>query len=135
MALCRRHPACFRCGCSVVAARRSAPSALGLFGIALTVRILLSACEVPSVSLVPEITDDYDERTTLFRYRFLSGWMGGVVMMVLAYTVFMPGPERPLDPRWLCRIWDVWRMLDGDIRARLSAGSTQDGCASPRSQA
>ncbi len=70
-----------------------APSFLGLLGIAIVVRMLLSACEVPSVSLVPEITADYDERTTLFRYRYLFGWMGGLSMMVLAYTVFMPGPE------------------------------------------
>lgn len=68
-----------------------APSPLGLLGIMVAVRILLSACEVPSVSLVPELTSDYNERTTLFRYRYLSGWMGGILMMVLAYTVFMPG--------------------------------------------
>jgi GPH family glycoside/pentoside/hexuronide:cation symporter len=68
-----------------------APSFAGLVGIAIAVRILLSACEVPSVSLVPEITQDYDERTTVFRYRFLSGWLGGLFMMILAYTVFMPG--------------------------------------------
>ncbi|MEL7216886.1 MAG: MFS transporter [Pseudomonadota bacterium] len=68
-----------------------APSPMGLLGIMVGVRILLSACEVPSVSLVPEITSDYNERTTLFRYRYLSGWMGGILMMVLAYTVFMPG--------------------------------------------
>jgi len=70
-----------------------APTFWGLLGIAVTVRILLSACEVPSVSLLPEITRDYDERTTLFRYRYLSGWTGGLLMMVLAYTIFMPGAE------------------------------------------
>lgn len=70
-----------------------APSFIGLVGIAIAVRVLLSACEVPSISLVPEITADYDERTTLFRYRALGGWIGGLGMMVLAYTVFMPGPE------------------------------------------
>ncbi|WP_432199816.1 MFS transporter [Erythrobacter sp. W53] len=70
-----------------------APTFLGLLGIAIVVRILLSACEVPSVSLLPEITSDYDERTTLFRYRYLFGWCGGITMMLLAYTVFMPGPE------------------------------------------
>ena len=70
-----------------------APSFLGLLGIAISVRALLSACEVPSVSLVPELTQEYNERTTLFRYRYLSGWAGGLLMMVLAYTVFMPGPE------------------------------------------
>ncbi|MBY6015626.1 MFS transporter [Qipengyuania gaetbuli] len=74
-----------------------APSWWGLFGIAVVVRILLSACEVPSVSLVPEITSDYDDRTTLFRYRFLSGWTGGLLMMVMAYYAFMPTPEALLQ--------------------------------------
>lgn len=74
-----------------------APSFLGLVGMAVAVRLLLSACEVPAVALVPEITADYDERTTLFRYRFLSGWIGGLGMMILAYTVFMPGPEGMLS--------------------------------------
>ena len=73
------------------------PSFWELLTIAVVVRVLLSACEVPSVSLVPEITSDYDERTTLFRYRYLFGWIGGVVMMLLAYTVFMPGQDGMLQ--------------------------------------
>lgn len=74
------------------------PSFLGLVGTAIVVRLLLSACEVPSISLVPEITQDYDERTTLFRYRALAAWLGGLGMMVLAYTVFMPGAQGLLQP-------------------------------------
>ncbi len=74
-----------------------APSFLGLLGIAVVVRVLLSACEVPSISLLPEITSDYDERTTLFRFRYISGWLGGILMMVLAYTVFMPGEDGLLN--------------------------------------
>lgn len=70
-----------------------APSFIGLLALTIAVRTLLSACEVPSTSLVPEITSDYDERTTLFRFRYLSGWTGGLLMMVLAYTVFMSGPD------------------------------------------
>lgn len=74
------------------------PTFWEIVALAVGVRLLLSACEVPSVSLVPELTDDYDERTTLFRYRFLSGWLGGMVMMVLAFTVFLPTPEAQLRP-------------------------------------
>ncbi|HBM72356.1 MAG TPA: sugar transporter, partial [Erythrobacter sp.] len=44
------------------------------------------------------ITDDYDDRTTLFRYRFLSGWLGGLLMMVLTFTVFLPTPQSQLQP-------------------------------------
>lgn len=69
-----------------------------IVALAVGVRLLLSACEVPSVSLVPEITADYDDRTTLFRYRFLSGWLGGLLMMVMAFTLFLPTPEAQLRP-------------------------------------
>ncbi len=75
----------------------NAPSFAGLVGIAIAVRVLLSACEVPSISLVPEISGDYDERTTLFQYRAMGGWIGGLSMAILAYTVFMPGPNGLLE--------------------------------------
>ncbi len=65
------------------------PSFWTLLGLAISVRLLLSACEVPSTALVPELTKDYDERTTLFRYRFLFGWTGGLIMLFLAYQVFL----------------------------------------------
>lgn len=60
-----------------------------LFGMAVLVRMLVSMCEVPSVALVPELTRDYHERTLLLRYRFLFGWAGGLVLVVLAYAVFL----------------------------------------------
>ncbi len=65
------------------------PGLLQLVAVAVLVRVLLSCCEVPSVALVPELTRDYDERTTLMRYRFLFGWGGGLAIMLLAYTVFL----------------------------------------------
>ncbi|MCL4673926.1 MAG: MFS transporter [Sphingomonadaceae bacterium] len=65
------------------------PDFWSLLGIAIAVRLLLSACEVPSMALVPEMTRDYDERTTLFRYRFLFGWTGGLITLFLAYQVFL----------------------------------------------
>lgn len=68
-----------------------APSFIGLLGICIGVRLLLSACEVPSISLLPEITSDYVERTTLFRFRYLSGWLGGILMMIIAYGFLFSG--------------------------------------------
>ena len=74
------------------------PGFIEIVALAVGVRVLLSACEVPSVSLVPEITDDYVERTTLFRFRFLSAWLGGLLMMVMAFSVFLPTPAAQLQP-------------------------------------
>jgi len=74
------------------------PSYIEIVALAVGVRLMLSACEVPSISIVPEITDDYVERTTLFRFRFLSGWLGGLLMMIMTFTIFLPTPEAQLQP-------------------------------------
>lgn len=55
---------------------------------AILVRTLVSACEVPSMAIVPELTPDYDERTRLTRIRLVFAWIGGIVMLGLAYSVF-----------------------------------------------
>lgn len=60
-----------------------------LVAVAVLVRTLVSACEVPSVALVPELTRDYDERTGLMRFRYLFGWAGGLLMLFLAYDLFL----------------------------------------------
>ncbi|HMN54041.1 MAG TPA: MFS transporter [Sphingopyxis sp.] len=65
------------------------PSFWHLVGVAVIVRSLVSCCEVPSVALLPELTRDYDERTTLMRYRYLFGWAGGLLMLFLAYDLFL----------------------------------------------
>jgi GPH family glycoside/pentoside/hexuronide:cation symporter len=69
-----------------------------LIGFAIIVRALVSMCEVPSVAIVPELTADYDERTAVMRYRFLFGWGGGLVILVLAYGVFFGGSKGLVDP-------------------------------------
>ena len=68
-----------------------------LFGTAVLVRTFVSMCEVPSIALVPELTSDYDERTRLMRYRFLFGWAGGLLILILAYGVFFAGPKGVTD--------------------------------------
>ncbi|MEQ1549005.1 MAG: MFS transporter [Chakrabartia sp.] len=65
-----------------------------LVGVAILVRTLISCCEVPSVALLPELTRDYDERTGLMRFRFLFAWGGGLLMLYLAYAVFLVPDEK-----------------------------------------
>ena len=77
-------------------------TAFGLFLNVVAVRILVSACEIPSISLVAELTRDYDERTALMRFRFLFGWLGGLLAVALAYGYFLksddPATNGLLDP-------------------------------------
>lgn len=73
------------------------PSFLVLVASAVLVRALVACVEVPSGALVPEITRDYDERTRLVRFRYLFAWAGGLLMLTLAYQVFLAG--NLLDPQ------------------------------------
>lgn len=67
-----------------------------VFASAIVVRTAVSAYEVPSAALTPELSADYDERTRIIAYRHLFGWIGGLSMLVAAYTLFLvPTPGEP----------------------------------------
>lgn len=64
---------------------------------AFLMRAAVSCYEVPALSVVPALTADYDERTSITRWRFLFGWGGGLVMLTLAFGVFLvPEPGYPV---------------------------------------
>lgn len=65
---------------------------LYLLGSAIAVRIAIAFYEIPSASLMAELTDDYTERTSIVALRFFFGWAGGIIMGILAFTVFLVNP-------------------------------------------
>ncbi len=70
---------------------------LYLLLFAFLMRASVSCYEVPALSVVPALTADYDERTSITRWRFLFGWGGGLTMLTLAFGVFLvPGPGYPV---------------------------------------
>jgi Na+/melibiose symporter-like transporter len=67
-----------------------------LLSLAILVRTLITLYEIPSSALGPELSGDYDQRTSLFGYRFFFGWWGGLTMAALMYGVFLEAtPEFP----------------------------------------
>jgi GPH family glycoside/pentoside/hexuronide:cation symporter len=65
--------------------------------LAILVRTTITLFEIPNSSMVAELTDDYDERTTMLSYRFFFGWWGGLTMAVAAYFVFLKStPQYPI---------------------------------------
>ncbi len=60
-----------------------------MFGMAVLVRTCVTFFEVPSTSLVAELTDDYDQRTSMLSYRYFFGWWGGLTVAVIAYTLLL----------------------------------------------
>ncbi|HEY1961283.1 MAG TPA: MFS transporter [Rhizomicrobium sp.] len=60
---------------------------------AIFVRTLITFYEIPSSALVPELTEDYDQRTSFLGYRLFFAWYGGMTMYALAFLVFLT-PDR-----------------------------------------
>jgi len=68
-----------------------------LFIMAILVRAAISCYEVPASALAPELTSDYNERTSLLAYRYLFGWLGGITMFLITFLVFLaPTDAYPL---------------------------------------
>ena len=64
---------------------------------AIVVRMLIALYEVPSAALLAELSEDYDQRTSLVAYRFFFGYVGAVMMGVIAFSVFLrPTPAQPV---------------------------------------
>jgi GPH family glycoside/pentoside/hexuronide:cation symporter len=64
--------------------------------MAVLVRTSLTFFEVPSTALAPELTDSYDERTTLSSIRHFCGWVGGITIAAVAYRyLLVDTPEFP----------------------------------------
>jgi GPH family glycoside/pentoside/hexuronide:cation symporter len=59
-----------------------------LTGTSVAVRSLISLFNVPYIALGAEMADDYAERSRVVMWRTLAGIVGGVLVTVLAYTVF-----------------------------------------------
>jgi len=60
-----------------------------LLTLVIGIRLLITLYEVPSSALVAEITDDYDERTSMLSFRYFFGWTGGTLMATFALAVFL----------------------------------------------
>ncbi len=68
-----------------------------LFVCAFLMRASVSCYEVPALSVVPSLSADYDERTSITRWRLLFAWGGGLLMLILAFGVFLvPTATHPI---------------------------------------
>ncbi|WP_417595018.1 MFS transporter [Parasphingorhabdus sp.] len=99
----RRHPWLYGAAIPIAAAwlllwhppEASAPVQFAyLLTMAMLVRISLSAYEVPSLALLPELSRDYHDRTSILRFRSLFGWASGLGIMVLAYGILLVPSEK-----------------------------------------
>lgn len=74
----------------------------GLFWYILALSVLtrtaITFFETPSAALGPELTRDYDERSTLLSWRNFFGWTGGNAMTVMMFFILFPAFVTPTIP-------------------------------------
>lgn len=82
------------------------PDSLGQMGLfawmvifSVLVRVFMTLYVIPRDCMVPELTDDYDERTTLISYKFFFGWLSGVTISQLGYLYFLAPTDEFADGR------------------------------------
>ncbi|NWG45491.1 MAG: MFS transporter [Alphaproteobacteria bacterium] len=61
-----------------------------VLSLSVCIRTAITFFETPNSALVPDLTQNYDERTSLYSVRNLFGWTGGTVMAVLMFGVLIP---------------------------------------------
>jgi Na+/melibiose symporter-like transporter len=65
--------------------------------LAILVRLFITFFEIPNTSLISELTEDYDDRTSMMGIRYFFGWWGGLSMSLLAYGLLLrPTSEYPV---------------------------------------
>lgn len=63
--------------------------------MAVATRTAITFFETPNAALAPELTRDYDERSTLQSWRSFFGWTGGNAMTVLMFFFLFPAFVTP----------------------------------------
>ena len=76
-----------------------------LLGMVIPIYLMLTFFEVPHQALLPELTADYDERSTLAAYRQAAGQLGYTLLMLVVFGYFLRRHgrirERAAQPRRL----------------------------------
>jgi Na+/melibiose symporter-like transporter len=66
--------------------------------LAVTIRAFITFYETPSAALAPELSDDYEERSSILSFRYFFGWVGGNAMTVGAFLLIFPAFVTPAIP-------------------------------------
>ncbi len=96
--------------------------------MSVAVRLTLTFFEIPNSALIGEISHDYDKRTAITGLRLMFGWLGGVIMAVIVYQVFLPDSvdydPGILNPEGYAR-YAFWATLVMVVTMFVSAVGTQ----------
>ena len=84
--------------------------------LSIIIRTCITFYETPSAAMTPELTSDYNERTSLLGYRFYFGWTGGNAMSVLMWGVLLVAtPQFGPDPRANLDGWFAYGLIGASL--------------------
>ncbi|MEL6829767.1 MAG: MFS transporter, partial [Pseudomonadota bacterium] len=81
--------------------------------LAVVIRTAVTFYRTPSTALIPDLTRDYDERTSLYSLRFLFAWFGGNALAVLMFFILFPQfvTEEFSDGRFNAEAYQVYGVI------------------------
>ncbi len=83
-----------------------------LLALAVTVRTALTFYRTPSSALGPDLTQDYDERTSLLSLRYFLAWTGGNALSVwMFFVLFRQFATDDLDGRFNPAAYEVYALV------------------------
>lgn len=82
-----------------------------LLGFTVIVRLMYTFFEVPSTALAAELTQDYDERTSLMSFRYFFAWVGGLTVQIILFFFLLQESEG--DPSGFFHIpgWNTYGLI------------------------
>lgn len=99
------------------------PDGLGEFGIfiwllivSVLLRTALTIYYIPYSAMGAELSADYDERTVIAKARVTMGWLAGMLLPALAFTVFFR-PENGMDGRLIADNYWQYGVLSALVAA------------------
>ncbi len=69
-----------------------------ILALAVIIRTCITFYETPSAALAPELSEDYNERSSILSYRYFFGWVGGNAMTVGTFLLIFPAFVTPAIP-------------------------------------
>ena len=60
-----------------------------LIGVAIVIRTFITFYEIPSSALSAELTQDYDQPTSLLSFRYFFAWVGGLALYLITFSFLL----------------------------------------------
>jgi glycoside/pentoside/hexuronide:cation symporter, GPH family len=93
--------------------------------MAILVRTFITMYEIPSAAMIPEMTDDYDQRTSYVSVRYLFGVLAGVGINVVTYRFLLfsdaahkDGQLNPAGYPWFALVSSIVMVVSILVSAR-----------------